>query len=177
MTLDGALKPGGFIPALDGTEVDAFLNATDGVPGAFGRGALGDVSVAVGRLAPSVRSAIHAHPVVTQLTYVVAGQLTTRTQDAQDAPPREVIVNVGEALLTEPGNLLELRNDGDEEVRTLYIVTPTYVVERHGDSVIYEDAVLLEDWCGPLSAVARAKARGAREAALERLAAARRTAR
>ena len=177
MTLDGALKPGGFIPALDGTEVDAFLNATDGAPGPFGRGALGDVSVAVGRLAPGVRSAIHAHPVVTQLTYVVAGQLTTRTQDAQDAPPREVIVNPGEALLTEPGNLLELRNDGDEWVRTLYIVTPTYVVERHGDSVIYEDAVLLEDWCGPLSAVARAKAREAREAALARLSAARRTTR
>lgn len=61
MALDGALKPGGFVPALDGTEVDAFLNATDGVPGAFGRSALGNVSVAVGRLAPGVRSAIHAH--------------------------------------------------------------------------------------------------------------------
>lgn len=170
MTLDGALKPGGFIPALDGTEVDAFLNATDGVPGAFGSGTLGDVSVAVGRLAPGVRSAIHAHPVVTQLTYVVAGQLTTRTQDAQDAPPREVIVNPGEALLTEPGNLLELRNDGNEWVRTLYIVTPSYAVERDGDSVIYEDAVLLEDWCGPLSATARAEAREARDAALARLA-------
>ena len=172
MALEGALKPGGFIPALDGTEVDAFLNATDGVPGAFGSGALGDVSVAVGRLAPGVRSAIHAHPVVAQLTYVIAGQLATRTQDAQNAPPREVIVNAGEALLTEPGNLLELRNDGDKDVRVLYIVTPTYVVEREGDRVIYEDAVLVEDWCGPLSAAARAAAREAREAALARLAAA-----
>jgi len=170
LALDGALKPGGFVPALDGTEVDAFLNATDGVPGAFGRGGLGDVSVAVGRLAPGVRSAIHAHPVVTQLTYVVAGQLTTLTQDAQDAPPHEVIVNTGEALLTEPGALLELRNDGAEDVRVLYIVTPSYVVERDGDSVIYEDAVLLDDWRGPLSAATRAAAREARDAALVRLA-------
>ena len=171
MALEGALKPGGFIPALDGTEVDAFLNATDGAPGGvLGSGALGDVSVAVGRLAPGVRSAIHAHPVVTQLTYVLAGQLATRTQDAQDAPPREVFVNPGEALLTEPGALLELRNDGDEDVRVLYIVTPSYVVERDGDRVIYEDAVLLEDWCGPLSAAMREKAREAREAALARLA-------
>lgn len=172
MALEGALKPGGFIPALDGTEIDAFLNATDGVPGAFGRGALGDVSVAVGRLVPGMRSAIHAHPVVTQLTYVIAGQLTTRTQGAQDAPPREVMVNVGEALLTEPGNLLELRNDGAEDVRVLYIVTPSYVVERDGDRVIYEDALLLDDWRGPLSAATRAAAREAREAALARLAAA-----
>lgn len=107
---------------------------------------------------------------VAQLTYVVAGQLTTRTQDAQDAPPREVIVNPGEALLTEPGALLELRNDGAEDVRVLYIVTPSYVVERDGDSVIYEDAVLLDDWRGPLSAATRAEAREAREAALARLA-------
>ena len=172
----GALKPGGFIPALDGTEVDAFLNATDGAQGrVLGRGAFGDVSVAVGRLAPGVRSAIHAHPVVTQLTYVLAGQLATRTQDAQDAPPREVFVNPGEALLTEPGALLELRNDGDEDVRVLYIVTPSYVVERDGDRVIYEDAVLLEDWRGPLSAATRARARGVREAALARLAADQRT--
>lgn len=170
MALEGAIKPGGFIPALDGTEVDAFLNATDGAPGRLGQGALRDVSVAVGRLAPGVRSAIHAHPVVTQLTYVLTGQLATRTQDAQDAPPREVFVNPGEALLTEPGALLELRNDGDEDVRVLYIVTPSYVVERDGDRVVYEDAVLLKDWCGPLSAAMRARARGVREAALARLA-------
>ena len=168
--MTATLQPRGFAPAADGTEVDAFLNATDGAPGEFNLAALGDVSVAAGRLRPGVRSAIHAHPVVTQLTYVIAGQLATRTQDAAYAPPREAIVAAGEALLTAPGTLVELRNDGAEDVRVLYIVTPSYVVERAGSRVVYEDAVLLDDWQGPLSAAVRAKAHTARAAALERLA-------
>ena len=167
--MTAALKPLGFGPATDGTEVDAFLNATVGAAGGLPTGALGDVSVAVGRLRPGVRSAIHAHPVVTQLTYVIAGELATRTQDARDTPPKEVVLQAGEALLTAPGDLLELRNDGGEEARALYIVAPSYVVEREGGRVIYEDAVMVDAWRGPLPAAARAAAYTAREAALARL--------
>ena len=167
--MSSRFTPGRFVLAPDGTDVDAFLNAADNASGRALPRALPDVSIAAGRLRPRTRSAIHAHPVVTQLTCVVAGQLTARSQDAP-APPHELVLEAGEVLLTAPGEALQLCNDTDADLSVLYVVAPAYVVERDGGRVMYEDAVLLDSWDGPLSLEVREEAAKARAAALARMA-------
>lgn len=166
--MSSRFAPGRFVLAPDGTEVDAFLNVADNAGGRALPHTLGDVSVAAGRLRPRTRSAIHAHPVVTQLTCVVSGQLTARAQDAA-APPREFVLEAGEVLLTAPGEPLQLCNETDAGLSLLYVVTPAYVVARDGGRVTYEDAVLLKSWDGPLSQRVREEATKARAAALARM--------
>ena len=79
--------PGSFVRAGDGTEVSAFLNPYDTQSGSAGLPAGEAISMAAGRIGPGVRSAIHVHPALTQITYVTAGNLTvlTRTPDQSAA--------------------------------------------------------------------------------------------
>ena len=160
--LKGLFRPGGFVPAPDGTEIDPFLNPADartaGVPG------MPDgFSVAAGRIGPGVTSAIHVHPVVTQVTYVVAGELTVRTRESEGAGPRECAVGPGEALVAEPGMPIQFANRTDTAVHVLYVTSPAYVTS--GDDG-YDDAVLLDDWSASLSDEDLRRAAGRRLAVL-----------
>jgi hypothetical protein len=127
----------------DGTDVSPFLNATDSqsdVPW----GALGDMSIASGRIGPKVRSCVHFHPVVTVVIYVIGGELTIRMKDASVVePPYDLPLKVGQAVLLEPRTLVQLRNDGDAPAEVLYIVSPQYVFEKENKEVRYDDAIVV----------------------------------
>ena len=107
-----------------------------------------DFGLAAGRIGPGVTSAIHAHPVVTQVTYVVAGELTVRMRESGDAAPRTCVVGTGEALVAEPGMPIQFANRTETAVDVLYVTSPAYVTSSGDD---YEDAVLLDDWSASLT--------------------------
>jgi mannose-6-phosphate isomerase-like protein (cupin superfamily) len=165
----------------DGTQVSAFLNATDSSLDDVPAGLLDAMSIAAGRIAPGVRSWIHAHPALSQVTYVVSGALTVKMKDPREPEPYLLEVPAGSGVVTQPGTLLQLRNESTRHVEVLYIVSPSYVFEVGEDGrVSHDDSILVaEDWAelGPgewdayATDEALRAARTRRTEALERLAA------
>ncbi len=174
-------RPGNFFTVPDGTQVSAFLNATDSTIAGIPSDVLEGMSIAAGRIAPGARSKIHAHPAVTQVTYVVSGDLTVKMQEASEAQPYLLEVAAGSAVVSEPGALLQLCNETERSVELLYIVAPSYVLEVDADGrVVYDDSILVaedwsaldrDDWEAYAGEDARRDARARRVEALGRLAA------
>ena len=140
--------PGNFFAVPDGTEVSAFLNATDSTIAEIPSGVLEGMSIAAGRIAARTRSKIHVHPTVTQVTYVLSGDLTVKMKDPGEAQRYVLEVATGSAVISEPGVLLQLCNETERSVEVLYIVTPSYVFETGEDGqVIHDDSIqVAEDW-------------------------------
>lgn len=162
------VRPGGFVPALDGTEIDPFLNPADARSAGLPDMPEG-LGLAAGRMRPGVTSAIHVHPVVTQVTYVVDGRLTVRMREAGREAPREFVARPGDGVLTPPGVPLQFANETDTDIRVLYVTTPAYVSVHEAGRSAYDDAMLLADWSVSLSDADRHRARLRREAALRRI--------
>ena len=168
----------GYFAIPDGTDVSPFLNATDVRQPGLPWGALGDVSIAAGRISPKAHSWIHVHHVVTQITYVVAGTLTVRMKDASAGEPYDLSLRPGQAVVTHPGTLFQLRNDGDTAADVLYIASPSFVFEMDETGVRYNDAWLVARTWEELSAhsgiaalrVTPYEARASREESMRRLA-------
>ncbi len=141
-------RPGNFFTVPDGTEVSAFLNATDSTIADIPSGVLEGMSIAAGRIAPGTRSKIHVHPVVTQVTYVLSGDLTVKMKDPGEAQPYVLEVATGSAVISEPGAMVQLCNETEQSVEVLYIVTPSYVFETGEDGqMIHDDSIqVAEDW-------------------------------
>lgn len=140
----------GFLTVPDGTDVSPFLSATDVMQKDLPWAALGEMSIAAGRIGPGVDSWIHVHPIVTQVTYVTDGILTVRMRELASPVPYDLSLGRGDAIVTQPGTLFQLRNDSDAPVDVLYIVSPSYVFEMNEDDVRYADAVLMaRDWDEP----------------------------
>ena len=173
--------PGSFVRAGDGTEVSAFLNPYDAQSGSAAHPAGQAMSMAAGRVGPGVRSTIHVHPALTQITYVTAGTLTVLTRAPDESGPSRFQVPAGAATVTEAGALLQLCNEEDQPVEVLYVTCPAYILETAADgSIRYEDALMLgEDWEAPgvcgwdteAAAEARRRATSQRAAAAGRMAA------
>lgn len=160
--------PDRYLPAPDGTEIDPFGNPADS-RGAELPGMPEGLGVSAGRIRAGVTSAIHVHPVVTQYTYVAAGRLTVRMREPGEDAPREFPLAYGEAVRTDPGVPVQFANDTDADVHVLYITSPPYASVRETAPVVYEDAVLLDDWLPGLSDEDRERAAVEREEALRRL--------
>ncbi len=94
-----------FFTVPDGTQVSPFPNSTDATQADVPWGALGEVSIAAGRIAPGVHSWVHAYPAVTQVTYVLNGNLTVRMQDSSAAEPYDLQLHEGQAAISQPGAL------------------------------------------------------------------------
>jgi len=171
-------EPRGYFTVPDGTEVSPFLNATDTNQSDVPWDALGDMSIAAGRIKPGVTSWIHCHPVLVQVTYVVSGQLTVHMKGPGDASPYRRDLQKGQAVVTSPDTWFQLQNSGTVPAEVLYIVSPTYVFEMEGDKIAHDDAVLVaKSWDEPaakqaVSATAAAahEARARRAEAMRRLA-------
>jgi hypothetical protein len=171
-----------FITVPDGTQVSAFLNATD-VTHNLPPGLLGEMSIAAGRIGPRVHSRVHVLPVATQVTYVVAGRLNVRMK-ARKGRPYDLKLKANQAVVLEPGTLFQLRNDSRRIAEVLYLVSPSYVFEKEGKKVRYDDArIVSRTWeeleaCQydvPALKITAAKAGALRRASLRRLAARRRS--
>lgn len=135
-------RPIGYITVPDGTAVSGFLNATDAQQRDVPWGSLGELSIAAGRILPGVHSWIHVHHVVTQVTHLVSGTLGVRMQEPVDAEPYDLQLEAGQSVVTQPGTLLQLRNDGAVAADVLYVVSPPFVFEVDDAGVRYNDA-----WC------------------------------
>ena len=133
----------GYFTVPDGTDVSPFLNATDVNQDDVPWGALGEMSIAAGRIGPKVHSWVHIHPAVTQVTYVRSGGLTVRMKDASSSEPYDLAVQAGQAVVSQPGTLFQLRNDGETAAEVLYIVSPSYVFEMEAGEVKHDDAILV----------------------------------
>ncbi|MCP5060090.1 MAG: cupin domain-containing protein [bacterium] len=101
------------------------------------------MSIAAGAIGPRVSSWIHRHPAVTQVTYVVSGQLLIWMKEEDGGKPYSLRIRPGQAVVSQPGTLFQLCNEGDEPAQVLYIVSPSYVFEMDGDTVVYDDAILV----------------------------------
>ena len=141
--MNRVFEPRGCFTVPDGTDVSPFLNATDINQKDVPWGVLGEMSIAAGKIRSKLHSAVHMHPVVTHVTYVVAGKLTVRMKDTggfYDLP-----LHSGQAALTKPGTLFQLRNDSDAVADVLYIASPSYVFEIGAKGIVYDDAVRIAD--------------------------------
>jgi len=132
-----------FFTVPDGTQVAPFLNAADSLQSELPWGCLGEMSVAAGRIEARTASAIHVHPLVTQVTYVTRGRLTVRMREAGPGETYSLAVPNGSAVVTRPGTLLQLANETDAVVEVLYLVSPAYVFEERDGRVIYDDSLVV----------------------------------
>lgn len=127
----------------DGTKVSPFLNATDSTQENLPVGKLGDMSLASGQIAPGVLSWIHHLPLVAQSIYVVEGCLTVVIQELHGQEPYSLTLKPSEAALCKRGSFLQLRNESEKMTTVLYMVSPSYVFNKEGDEVMYDDSVLV----------------------------------
>lgn len=109
-----------------------------------------EISVALGCIPPHTASKIHLHPLVTQVTWVIAGQLTLTMKDPAADAPYTVSLAPEQAAIALPGTFFQLINRSETDVRVLYIVTPAFIFEASVDGrVLYNDALVFdEDWGG-----------------------------
>jgi quercetin dioxygenase-like cupin family protein len=129
-------------------------------------------SLAIGYLEPGKTSLIHVHPIVTQVTFVVAGRLTVRLRQPGEDEVHTWALKPDDAVLTLPGAFLQLENGHDEECRVLYIVGPPYVFvdgEYDDSDALIEDWQQLEDRQWRVYEPSVAKQYRLREAMVERL--------
>jgi mannose-6-phosphate isomerase-like protein (cupin superfamily) len=176
--MNHVFEPRGFFTVPDGTDVSPILDTTDINQADVQRGTLGDVSVATGRILPRVRSAVHVHPVVTQVTYVLSGRLTVRMKNDDAGRFYDLVLRPGQAVVTRPGTLFQLRNDSDAVAEVLYIVSPSFVFEMDSHAVRYSDAVIVSgsweelearNYDVPVLSIRSSEARERREEAKRRL--------
>lgn len=95
-------QPEQYYKVPDGTFVSPFLTATDANQAGLPRDLLGEMSIAAGRIDGGVASAVHLHPVVTQVTYLLSGELTVRMKAPDDSTPYALTLAAGQASICLP---------------------------------------------------------------------------
>ncbi|MCP4428589.1 MAG: cupin domain-containing protein [Chloroflexi bacterium] len=127
----------------DGTLLSPFLNSKDSnsdLPFDL----LNGFSIAAGKLKPGIRSHIHILPSVTQVNFVLNGELTIRMgEKGKDKRYYEQVIRPNEAVLTNSGTFLELCNFGKDICEVLYIISPAYVYVLEDGEVIYDDSIMI----------------------------------
>lgn len=77
---------------------------------------------------------------------MTAGRVTLRLRERGADESYDVELSASEAAVSEPGTLLQLRNDHDVVAEVLYIVSPSYAFEiDEGHPPRYDDAVPVAD--------------------------------
>jgi len=130
----------------DGTRVFSLLNCRDSNSGLRGN-LLEDFSLAAGEIKPRRHSKIHVMPLVTQVTFVLQGEVEAWMKEADQPAPYSLRLEAEQAVLTRPGTFLQFQNHTPAPCRVLYIVSPAYVFLMEKGRVAYDDSVVLEeDW-------------------------------
>jgi hypothetical protein len=130
----------------DATKVFPLLNCRDSTSG-LAWNLLEDFSLAAGGIGPRRHSKIHVMPLVTQVTFVLQGEVEAWMKDADQPAPYSLRLEAEQAILTRPGTFLQFRNHTPAPCRVLYIVSPAYIFLVEEGRVAYDDSVVLEeDW-------------------------------
>lgn len=88
---------------------------------------LAHLSFVEGRIPPRPTPySIHLHGALEQMTYVLAGQITVTTWDAERGTPVTFDAAPGDAFLTLPLQTLSFTNIGPDEARVLFVCAPAY---------------------------------------------------
>ena len=161
----------------DETTVYPFLNAKDCLSG-LPWDLLDGFSLSAGDIEPHSKSQIHVMPQVTQVTFVVRGELEIVMKDTQTRDPYTLRLAEEQAVITRPSTFFQLINPTDVTCRVLYIVSPPYAFDRQDGQILYDDTVVFdEDWQAlaqlnwqPSALVTGRVTAEARQAALTRLA-------
>lgn len=104
-------------------------------------------SLAVGDLLPHSKSKIQVLPLAAQVTFVLRGALELRVKEAGNSEPYTLKLLAEQAAFKHAGTFFQLINPTDKLCRVLYIVSPSYVFDKQGDRILYDDAVVFdEDW-------------------------------
>ncbi len=132
----------------DDTKVSPFLNPLDSNDKDLPPEILPGMSIAAGEISPKVQSKIHVHPLVSQVTWVIEGQLKVWMKGLKESAPYPLDLQAQQAVFTEPQTFFQLVNPSHSApVRVLYLVSPAYVFEMKGGQVIYDDAIILsQNW-------------------------------
>jgi len=161
----------------DETTVYPFLNAKDCLSG-LPWDLLDGFSLSAGDIEPKSQSKIQVMPHVTQVTFVVRGELEIVIKDAKSRDPYAFRLAEQQAVITKPSTFFQLINPADVMCRVLYIVSPPYVFDRQDSQILYDDTVVFDEdwqalaqlnWQPPVLVTGRVTAE-ARQAALTRLA-------
>lgn len=138
-------------PVPDGTLLSPFLNSKD-ANSELPFDLLEGLSLAAGEIKPSQKSKIHVMPFVTQIIFVMRGNLTVITKAENDEEQQEVDLGPNQATIIKPNTFLQLNNPNEEDTcRVLYIVSPPYVydvIDNDGEKeVVYDDSFVYdEEW-------------------------------
>jgi mannose-6-phosphate isomerase-like protein (cupin superfamily) len=128
----------------DGTTVYHLLNPKDKAND-LEWDLLDGFSMAVGDIGPGTSSNIHLHPIVTQVTWVVSGNLKVKMKEPALGQPYTLELSPEQAVVTRPGTFFQLINVHSHLCRVLYIVSPSYLFELDDDGrVVYDDAIVLD---------------------------------
>jgi mannose-6-phosphate isomerase-like protein (cupin superfamily) len=137
-------KIGGGFKVPDGTIVHSILDPQ--LLKREGPKMVGDLSLALGEIPPKTVSKIHIHPIVSQLTWVVSGNLKVKMKDHSMDKPYSLELKSEEAAFTEAGTFFQLINEDSETCRVLYIVSPAFLFELDKEGrVLYNDAVVFDE--------------------------------
>ena len=131
----------------DGTLVSPFFNPRDNTSG-LPEDLFADFSIAAGIIDPHSASKIHLMPLVSQVTYVLQGQVEIWMKDENTSRPYNLELVAEQAVLTRPKTFFQLVNKTDTPCHVLYIVSPAYVfLQNEQGSIIYDDSIVFdEDW-------------------------------
>jgi mannose-6-phosphate isomerase-like protein (cupin superfamily) len=128
----------------DGTRVSPFLNSKDCMS-RLPFNLLDGASLSMGIIKPHTQSKIHIMPHVTQITYVLRGNLEVKMKGLKDAGPYHLSLGPKQAIITELGAFFQLINNTARQCTVLYIVTPAYLFEMGDDKVVYDDSLVLDE--------------------------------
>ena len=131
----------------DGTVVYPFLNpkdCTSNLPWDL----IDDFSITLGKIEAGIKSKIHVLPLVTQVTFILRGNIEGRMKDLTQREPFTLSLYPDQAVITRPGTFLQFINETNEICYVLYIVSPAYLFECDAcGNIIYDDSIVLEeDW-------------------------------
>lgn len=101
-------------------------------------------SLAYGELDPGEKSAVHVHPIISHLTWVISGTLTVGMKDKRSTEMYYIEVAPMQTVLTEPGTFFQLLNNGDQICKVLYMVSPAFIFEVVGGNILYNDQIVLD---------------------------------
>jgi len=128
----------------DGTKVFSLLNCRDSTSG-LAWDLLEDISLAGGEIEPHRHSKIHVMPLVTQVTFVLQGELEVWMKGADQPGPHSLRLEAEQAILTRPGTFLQFRNHTPAPCRVLYVVSPAYLLVMEKGKIVYDDSIVLEE--------------------------------
>jgi len=106
------------------------------------------LSLSIGEISPQTKSSIHIHPFVTQVTFVLEGEVVVLSKQFNSLKKSMETLEKDECIITEPNTFYQVENKSQRLSKVLYVVTPSFLFIVNSDGTLkYNDALVLsDDW-------------------------------